>query len=118
MTVSVRALRVIALVASLALLAACTPEEKAVAPDPVRAVKTQLVETRSPTQERAFPAVLEPLQITPLAFEVGGRLGTVDLQIGQRVEAGAVLMRVGLAGPRTSPSAEAREPDRGRERAS
>lgn len=64
------------------------------APEPVRSVKTEIVTTIAPTQERAFPAVLEPPQITPLAFEVGGRLGPVDLQIGQRIEAGAVLMRV------------------------
>jgi len=46
------------------------------------------------THDKWLPAVLEPPQITQLAFEVGGRLGAVDLQIGQTVAKGDVLLTI------------------------
>jgi RND family efflux transporter MFP subunit len=46
---------------------------------------------------RAFPTVLEPPQMTSLAFEMGGRLDTVDLLVGQRVSEGQVLLTLDAA---------------------
>ena len=46
---------------------------------------------------RAFPTVLEPPQMTSLAFEMGGRLASVDLQVGQRVTEGQVLLTLDAA---------------------
>lgn len=46
---------------------------------------------------RAFPTVLQPPQMTSLAFEMGGRLAAVDLQVGQRVAKGQVLLTLDAA---------------------
>ena len=77
-----------------AILAGCNEAEDATAPDPIRTVRTEVAKLASPTVARSFPAVLEPPQITPLAFDVGGRLGPVRLQIGQGVRAGEALATV------------------------
>ncbi|WP_162009440.1 efflux RND transporter periplasmic adaptor subunit [Labrenzia sp. CE80] len=61
---------------------------------PRRAVKVTEVVRKTAVRERAYPSVLEPLQITPLAFDVGGRVGQVDLQIGQRVVVGEQLAQI------------------------
>jgi RND family efflux transporter MFP subunit len=45
-------------------------------------------------QHRSFPAVLEPPQITELAFEVSGRLKQVNLRVGQEVLAGDTLLTI------------------------
>lgn len=90
-------IRPLAALSATLFLMACLPDdedETAHSDGPVRAVKT-VVATHSPsTQLRTFPAVLEPPQITQLAFEVGGRLGAVDLQIGQTVAKGDVLLTI------------------------
>ena len=73
---------------ALAGLTACTPEEQqgTEAEPPVRGLITQLIEETSQSTERKYPGVLEPSEITSLSFEVGGKLSTVDLAVGQRVE--------------------------------
>ena len=78
------------------LISACTPTPDAATQEaePVRAVRTVLAELRTPQLVRTFPSVLEPRELTTLAFEVGGRLGDVDLQIGQTVERGEVLLEI------------------------
>lgn len=81
---------------ALVALAGCLPEADAPEdePLPARAVRTIRAETAPAIRTRTLPSVLEPPEITRLAFEVGGRLTHVDLQIGQEVEAGEVLMEV------------------------
>ncbi|MES0881484.1 efflux RND transporter periplasmic adaptor subunit [Roseibium sp. SCP14] len=79
------------------LISGCNPSSDASTRSneaPVRAVKTVTAEAASAYRLRAYPAVLEPRQITPLAFEVGGRVGLVDLQIGQMVSEGDRLMAI------------------------
>ena len=44
---------------------------------------------------RRYPGVLEPIEITSLSFEVAGRLGDLDLSVGQRVKEGQTLARLG-----------------------
>lgn len=75
-------------VLALAGLIACTLEEQEITPTdpPVRGLLTQLIEETSESTERKYPGVLEPSEITSLSFEVGGKLSTVDLAVGQRVE--------------------------------
>ncbi|MDR9484695.1 MULTISPECIES: efflux RND transporter periplasmic adaptor subunit [Sediminimonas] len=82
---------------TLAALAGCNPvadDGKEDATAPVRRVQTVIAAPAQITNVRAFPSVLEPPQITSLAFEVGGRLSTVDLQVGQTVGKGDVLLTV------------------------
>ena len=79
-------------------LAGCWAEEEARVPDPPRTVRTEVVRMAEPAQVRRFPAVLEPPEITPLAFDVAGRLGALDLRTGQAVRAGEVLASVEAQG--------------------
>ncbi|MEQ8656454.1 MAG: efflux RND transporter periplasmic adaptor subunit [Hyphomicrobiales bacterium] len=76
------------------LLAACQDEAASTVQDPIRSVVAHEVQSVSPLRTRAFPAVLQPPEITPLAFDIGGRLGPLALRIGQAVEAGDVLATV------------------------
>ena len=63
----------------------------------IRSVQTMIAERQPVSVTRAFPTVLEPPQMTSLAFELGGRLATVDLQVGQRVTEGQVLLTLDAA---------------------
>ncbi|SHG68256.1 efflux RND transporter periplasmic adaptor subunit [Marivita hallyeonensis] len=88
------------LMVTVLALAACLPEEENEATEdqtPVRTVRTEVAVMADPVITRSFPAVLEPPQITPLAFDIGGRLGPVRLQIGQAVAQGDVLATVEAA---------------------
>ncbi len=88
------------LMASVMLLSACWSEDDSAAEGdaaPVRTVRTEVAVMADPLVTRSFPAVLEPPQITPLAFDIGGRLGPVRLQIGQAVSQGDVLASVEAA---------------------
>ena len=80
--------------AALLFLAACKPEVETTVSDPIRTVVVQEAAIASPVRTRAFPAVLQPPEVTPLAFDIGGRLGAIDLRIGQDVTAGDVLATV------------------------
>ena len=83
------------------LLAGCLPEDDNGAGEtgaPIRAVRTVVVEEVPTRMTRAFPTVLEPPQITSLAFEVGGRLGEVGLQVGQRILGGSILLTLDATG--------------------
>lgn len=80
--------------------AGCVEDEAEVgnAPDPlVRSVRTIVAEPLPVSVTRAFPTVLEPPQLTSLALELGGRLGEVDLQVGQRVSQGEELLALDAA---------------------
>ncbi|MEM7567309.1 MAG: efflux RND transporter periplasmic adaptor subunit [Pseudomonadota bacterium] len=90
-----RSLFAIALVG--VFLSACQPEEVVEIVDPVRAVRTMVVEAGVPVRTRAFPSALQPPEITPLAFDVGGRLGPLDLRVGQDVVRGEELATVEAA---------------------
>ena len=83
----------------LIALAGCTEED---VDDPgsspvLRSVQTMIAEPLPVSVTRAFPTVLEPPQMTSLAFEMGGRLASVDLQVGQRVTEGQVLLTLDAA---------------------
>jgi len=89
--------RPIFILAGCFALAACWPEDDTTgdaenkAP---RAVKTIVAEERPAIQLRRFPSVLEPPQLVPLSFEVGGRVSEVDLRVGQQVAAGELLATI------------------------
>ncbi|MFQ6549377.1 efflux RND transporter periplasmic adaptor subunit [Aestuariibius sp. 2305UL40-4] len=83
-----------ALFLSTLILAGCWEEEAAAPESEPRMVRTVVAETADPVRTRSFPAVLQPPELTPLAFDVGGRLGPVDLRIGQEIAQGDVLATV------------------------
>lgn len=77
----------------LGLAAGCTdsgaPPENA--EPPVRGLKTVSIKESEHTTVRRYPSVLQPAEVTTLSFEVPGRLKAVNLNVGQRVEAGDVI---------------------------
>lgn len=86
----------IVLVAAL-FLAACLPEDDTASDEANvtrRAVKTIVAKPSPALQVRRFPSVLEPLQLVPLSFEVGGRVAKIDLRVGQQVASGEMLARI------------------------
>lgn len=78
---------------ALLLLVACSPDEEsdATAEPPIRGLITTLVQEVEETTTRRYPGVLEPGEVNILAFEVGGRLGRLNLDVGQRVGEGELL---------------------------
>ncbi|MFN3279717.1 MAG: efflux RND transporter periplasmic adaptor subunit [Paracoccus hibiscisoli] len=83
-----------------ALLAGCIEDEAAkaeTAQTPIRSVQTMVVEELPASLTRAFPTVLQPPQMTSLAFQMGGRLAAVDLQVSQRIAEGQVLLTLDAA---------------------
>lgn len=73
-------------------VAACLPGDATEdASPPVRGLVTATVEALSETTVRRYPGVLEPGEVNILAFEVGGRLGRLDLVVGQRIVEGELL---------------------------
>lgn len=78
------------------LLAACSDSGSppADAEPAVRGLKTVLIKESEETTARRYPSVLQPAEVTTLSFEVSGRLKAVDLDVGQRVEAGDVIAEI------------------------
>jgi RND family efflux transporter MFP subunit len=82
--------------ACLAALAACIPDDSDVSKDaktdpPIRGLIATLVESAEEVTVRRYPGVLEPEEVNPLSFEVGGRLGRIELDVGERVTSDQLL---------------------------
>jgi len=75
-------------------LAGCLDEEKKTIDAPIRGLKTHLVADTQKAMVRRFPSVLEPTSLNVLSFDTSGKLLEVDLQVGQRVDAGEVVARL------------------------
>ena len=80
----------------LAALAACIPDDSDVSEDtkadpPIRGLVATLVENAEEVTVRRYPGVLEPEEVNPLSFEVGGRLGRIELDVGERVMSDQLL---------------------------
>ncbi|MEM6340103.1 MAG: efflux RND transporter periplasmic adaptor subunit [Pseudomonadota bacterium] len=76
------------------LLCGCWPEDDAGAgggETPVRGLITTLIAEVEEVTVRRYPGVLEPSEVNLLSFEVGGRLGRIELDVGERVDAGQLL---------------------------
>lgn len=86
--------RTAAILASLLVLSACWEEEIVTPATQPRTVETIAAAPVDVIRTRSFPAVLQPPEITPLAFDTGGRLGPIDLRIGQEVSKGDILATV------------------------
>lgn len=84
------------LILALLLTAGCDDPEQSEAEEfsPVRGVVTTVVKSIEETTLRRYPGVLEPKDITSLSFEVAGKLGKLDLTVGQRVTKGDILARL------------------------
>ncbi|RVT54143.1 efflux RND transporter periplasmic adaptor subunit [Rubrivivax albus] len=80
------------LVLSSVLLAACSRPEPA--PDPVRAVRTMVVQADTVGGERDFAAEVRARTESRLAFQVPGRLVRRMVDVGQTVKAGQPLAQI------------------------
>lgn len=77
---------------SLALLAACSRPEPAA--EPVRAVKVFTVGTSPMQSGYEFSGEVRPRVESRLGFRVGGKITRRQAEVGQRVQAGAVLAQL------------------------
>lgn len=81
--------------AMMAALYGCSDEQIAEQSEPaVRGLKTIVIAETEQTTIRRYPSVLQPGSISPLSFEVAGRLQEINLDVGQRVQKGAVIATI------------------------
>ncbi len=80
---------------SVCLAVAACEEQQAAAPEqPVRAIKSFTVSKRAGEQVRQIAGVTEAAKVTDLAFESGGKIVALSVDIGDKVEAGQVVARL------------------------
>ena len=60
----------------------------------IRPVKTTVLAQNAAVETRSFPGIVAAARETELAFRVGGPLIKFDVNIGERVEKGAVIARI------------------------
>lgn len=75
-----------------ALMSGCSKE--AAAPEPERAVRTQLVSTGSASASHEYAAEVKPRIESRLSFRVAGKLLSRSVNLGDTVKAGQVLARI------------------------
>ncbi|MEM1362773.1 MAG: efflux RND transporter periplasmic adaptor subunit [Pseudomonadota bacterium] len=81
--------------AVLVVMAGCLPEkEQEISPAPIRGLVTVLVSAADDSITRRYPGVLEPSELNTLSFEVAGRLGRLNLSVGQQVTQGDLLAQL------------------------
>lgn len=78
------------LLAAAMLLTACGEEPKK-APPAIRAVKTITVQPQAAVQVRRISGLVQAVNVTPLSFEVGGNVTSVQVKVGEKVTKGQVL---------------------------
>ena len=82
--------RIICVVIALTLIATACGKEKEVVED-LRALRTITIEAPATGQLRKFSGVVSAADSARLSFEVGGRVETVNVDIGNTVKKGQVL---------------------------
>lgn len=73
-------------------IAGCGKQDIESAPEPVRGLKTLLIDHQENSSLRRYPSVLQPSESTELSFQVSGKLGENNLSVGQTVKAGEILL--------------------------
>ena len=71
-------------------LSACKDDETDSADlgEPVRGLKTVLIEDVKHATVRRFPSVLQPASVSSLSFEIAGKLKEMKLGVGQQFKKG------------------------------
>ena len=75
-------------------LCSCGEKQVATSQEPIRGLRAYKVSTNVESRTRRFPSVLQPSDISRLSFEISGQLKAVNLEAGQRVNLGEVLMEI------------------------
>lgn len=86
-----RLIKFLIIMSILALSAGCSDESEHAASEVVRGLKTITVKAQQDQTIRRFPSVLQAAEVTTLSFENPGRLGPVNLNVGQIVKQGDVI---------------------------
>jgi RND family efflux transporter MFP subunit len=79
---------------SLAVLFAlqgCSEKKQEAKDQPVRGLRAYKVSERVDNRIRRFPGILQPEDVSLLAFEIAGQLKAINLQAGQKVQLGDLL---------------------------
>lgn len=92
--VSRRLCLALGLVAVCGLALAGCKEAVSLPTPPPRPIAWAEVTTAEVTQRRVLPGLVRPARHAALAFEVGGRVEAVTVDVGDRVDSGAVLARL------------------------
>jgi len=74
------------------LMSGCS--KQAAAPEPERAVRTQLVNAGNASASHEYAAEVKPRTESRLSFRVGGKLQSRSVDLGDTVKAGQVLARI------------------------
>jgi RND family efflux transporter MFP subunit len=85
---------VVACLLVLCGLSACGVKQGASADQVIRGLRAYKISAYTESRVRRFPSVLQPAQVSRLSFEISGQLKAVNLEAGQRVQLGDVLMEV------------------------
>ncbi|MEM9913056.1 MAG: efflux RND transporter periplasmic adaptor subunit [Pseudomonadota bacterium] len=88
--------RLCLLSACLFVLSACLPDDAEEAQNvdvepPTRGLIAIQVQDAQEVTVRRYPGVLEPEELNPLSFKVGGRMGRIELDVGERVTSDQLL---------------------------
>ena len=75
----------------LALLGACDEPNAGPVDEPLRAIRPLTIEPVEPIAIRRLPGTIEAVESTILAFPISGTVQTVEVVLGDAVEAGKVL---------------------------
>ena len=82
-------------VAAMLLTSCQSEEDNAQSLEPVvRGLKTVLVKDQESSTIRRFPSVLQPSEVTTMSFEISGKMGAMDLKVGQIVKQGELLAQL------------------------
>ena len=74
--------------------AACGGADETETDPPVRGLRVFEVSQSASTEARRYPTLIEPANESRLSFEIAGQLGEVDLEVGEQVKSGDLLMQL------------------------
>jgi membrane fusion protein, multidrug efflux system len=92
MTLASPRLALVAAIAALSIVAGCSRSESA--PEPVRAVRTQVVTSDSAGGALEYAAEVKARTESQLGFRVGGKIARRSVELGERVKAGQLLAQL------------------------
>lgn len=78
----------------LIALSACKEEQGASADQVIRGLRAYKISAYTENRVRRFPSLLQPADVSQLSFEIAGQLKAVNLDVGQRVHLGDLLMEI------------------------
>jgi RND family efflux transporter MFP subunit len=77
-----------------AALQDCSKPTESDEQQPIRGLRAYKVSASAQARVRRFPSVLQPADVSPLAFEISGQLKAISLEVGQKVQLGDLLAEI------------------------